>query len=162
MSRSLRPETQRKKELEAETLPDFLARMTLVWEKRQLATQARLAKAAEVARRSAAKRKAEDPEGWRAARLEAVRRYEERHPDRIAAKRERDRQRRARLAAALAVSKQVVKAEKAAQRAADAERARAERAARSASGGSLGGRAGSTRQRPATALPVAPRAWFSL
>lgn len=162
MSRDRAKDAEQRRRRNTESLAEFLARMTVVWHERQAKLNAAAERQAEVSRRSAAKRKAEDPEGFRAARLEAVRRYEERHPDRIVAKRERDRQTRARLGAALAISKQIVKAEKAAQRAADAARGRAEKAAKRGPGGSLGVRVGQATKRASTALPVAPQTWFSL
>lgn len=128
--KSLRPETLRKKELAAESLEAFLARMTLVWHERQT----RLAVAPEKARaaslRSARKRQLADPEGFASARRDAARRYEERHRE---ARRERDRRIRERLSPALALAREVKQAEKAAQRAADKERKAAERGAKRAS-----------------------------
>lgn len=132
MSRDRSAEAAKRKQRETEPLDVFLARMTVLWHERQARYDAAIVKGAEAAKRHADKRRAEDPEGWRLKRLEAVKRYEQRHPERIAAKKERDRLRRARLAAALAISQQIVKAEKAAQRAADLERKRSEKAAKRA------------------------------
>lgn len=127
MVSELKPETLRKKELAAESLEAFLARMTLVWHERQ----ARLVVAAERARaaalRSARKRQLADPEGFASARREASRRYEESH--RVAL-RERERRIRERLSPALDLARQVKAAEKQAQREADKARKAAERDAK--------------------------------
>jgi hypothetical protein len=93
MASELRPETLHKKRLATESLPDFLARMTLVWEDRQRRLAEAPARAVAAARRWYDKQMQADPEGFRARRLEAVKRYGERHPDRI---REKEARRRAR------------------------------------------------------------------
>jgi hypothetical protein len=133
MKREVKPETLAKKALEAETLPDFLARMTLVWQARQERNAEKASKHRDAVARHVAKVKAADPEGFRQRRLEAVNRYAERHPDRIKAKQARRREREARLGAALKASKAIVRAEKRAQLAADKERSRIERQAKLAS-----------------------------
>jgi hypothetical protein len=128
-AKQLKPETVAKKLAQSETLPDFLARMTVVWEERQVRVAQFLARSAENARRYIAKRKAEDPEAWAVKRREAAKRYVERHPDRIAAKAERDRLRKARLAFPLAAAKAILREEKLLQREADKARQRAQKAA---------------------------------
>lgn len=126
MASDLKPETVRKKLLATETLPQFLARMTLVWEERQRRLAEAPARAVEAVRRHLAKL---DPEVRKARQLAAQRRYAERHPDRIKAK---DKARRDRLGAALAVAKAITRAEKQALRDADRERKAAERGAKRA------------------------------
>lgn len=127
MARDLKPETLAKKCLAFETLPEFLARMTLVWEERQRRLAQAPAKAAEAARRSLARAMARDPEGVAARRRAASARYEERNRKAL---RERERVRRQRLAAALAVARSIKRAEKAAQREADKARQLAEKEAK--------------------------------
>lgn len=120
MGTELKPETLRKKQLAAETLPQFLARMTLVWEDRQRRLAEAPARAVEAARRYVSK---VDPETFKARRRAAVARYEAKHPERVKAA-------RSRLSAALAVAKAIKRAEVQAQKAADRERKAAERGAK--------------------------------
>ncbi len=107
---ALKPETLRKKHLVYETLPQFLARMTLVWEDRQRRLAEAPARAVGAWRRWADK---QDPEVLKAIRREASARYALRHPERIAAKNRRaDERKKAARAAA--------RAERTAQKAAQA------------------------------------------
>jgi hypothetical protein len=97
MPSELKPETLRKKQLASETLPEFLARMTLVWEQRQRRLASAPARAAEVARQSLARAMERDPEGTRLRRREAVQRFEARHREALL-ERERVLRRRRRCA----------------------------------------------------------------
>jgi hypothetical protein len=127
MASELKPSTLAKKRVAFETLPAFLARMTLVWEERQRRLAQAPARAAEAARRSLAKALEKDPEGTRARRREAVRRYEENNR---AAIRAREAKQRDRLAAALDAARELKRAEKVAQRDADKARKAVERDAK--------------------------------
>jgi len=80
---SLKDETLRKKRLATESLPDFLARMTLVWEDRQRRLAEAPARAVGATRRWNEKQREADLEGFLARRREIVRRYGERHPERL-------------------------------------------------------------------------------
>lgn len=100
MASELHPETLRKKQLAMESLPEFLARMTLVWEDRQRRLAGALERGAAASRRAIAKAKAVDPEGFRARHLAAAKRYAERHPDRIEDKKRRAAVKRAAARAA--------------------------------------------------------------
>ncbi len=80
------PEYVRKLELSMETLPQFLARMTLVWQERQQRLATADVRHAAASKASAAKRKAADPEAFNRLRREAVARYAAAHPDRVRAK----------------------------------------------------------------------------
>jgi hypothetical protein len=127
MASELKAETLRKKLLAAESLPDFLARMTLVWEERQRRLAEAPARASAASRRSFQKRLEADPEGVRARSREAVRRYEATNRKALRA---RQAQRKERLAAALAVARALRRAEKQAQREADKARKVAARVAK--------------------------------
>jgi hypothetical protein len=82
-STEVKPETLRKKLLAAESLPEFLARMTLVWEERQRRLAVADEKHLAAVRKSIAKKRVVDPVGFNQAHREAQKRYVQRHPDRI-------------------------------------------------------------------------------
>ena len=86
MASELKPDTVKKKRLATETLPQFLARMTLVWEDRQRRLAEAPARAVEATRRANAKL---DPEELKARRRAVSKRYAENHPDRIKEKQRR-------------------------------------------------------------------------
>jgi hypothetical protein len=121
-TKALAAETLKKKALAFETLPEFLARMTLVWQDRQLRVALAAERAREASRRHADKAKAADPEGFAARRREAVRRCKAKNRAAIL---ERERRNRARLAPALAVARELVRLEKRLQKQADLERKKA-------------------------------------
>lgn len=79
----LKVEYLKKLERETETLPQFLARMTVVYEGRQERLATADARRAASSKASVAKRKALDPEAFNRARREAVARYAAAHPDRV-------------------------------------------------------------------------------
>jgi hypothetical protein len=132
MASELKAETLKKKLLAVETLPEFLARMTLVWEERQRRLAEAPARASAASRRSRQKRLEADPEGVRAREREAQRRYEATNRKALRA---REARRRERLAAALAVAGALKRAEQQAQREADKARKEAGRAAKRGYGG---------------------------
>jgi hypothetical protein len=85
----VKPETLRRKSRACETLPEFLARMTLVWEERQRRLAEAPKRAVAATQRWNAKARAADPEGYRLRKLEAVNRYAAAHPERLIDKRRR-------------------------------------------------------------------------
>jgi hypothetical protein len=126
MSGELKPDTLRRKQRAAESLEEFLARMTVVWQRRQERLATALERQRVAAARYVERAKARDPEAFAERRRAAVKRYAERHPDRLKAKQHR-------LSEALSASRAIVRAEKQAQREADRQRRRAERDAKRAS-----------------------------
>lgn len=100
MATELRAETVRKKLLACETLPEFLARMTVVWEERQRRLAEAPARAVEATRRAQAKI---DREAFKARRRAAAARYAALHPDRI---KESQRRRSEALSEARALERQ--------------------------------------------------------
>ncbi len=83
MANDLKPSTLARKRVETESLDDFLARMVVVWHERQNRLAIEMQRRRDRVRASNARAKAADPEGYARRRLEAVRRYEERHPGRV-------------------------------------------------------------------------------
>lgn len=106
--RELRPGTIRKKQLEVETLEEFLARMTAKWHERQAKLDAKPQRALAAQLRYIARQKEIDPEGWAEKQRRYERNYRARNPEAVrraeAARSERRRQAREaqRVAAAAA------------------------------------------------------------